>query len=254
MAQSFADDFEARVVGVNLNDYNEWWTRPAPGADYGVMRIDTHTDHAPGQVVDLSGPGEQFGTYWGDTLDTGDQSVSLLAFADEGDETPAVIGAGVLLRMQGSGNPNSPSCYRVSWTRETASAGDVLMIERLDAGVPIVLASKAFGVPADDPQHVVIRGQVVGDTITAYVDGVLELTATDSTYGMNTGHVGVWLSRRVSSGVRQPFFDDFQASIVVPQTGPQWTVWDGAQEIAADSVTVWNGSQEVVMDSSEVLQ
>ena len=131
-------------------------------------------------------------------------------------------------------DPASETYYGV-WARQQTSA--TFRLVKLVAGVETTLATTAAPVWAIGA---VLRLEVEGTTstvLTAYLDGVQVVTATDASSPL-TGGTGVGLYNAVGDAR----WDNFSAADLGAPPAPTWHIWNGTAESPLSLDGEWNGS------------
>ena len=249
-----SDGFESLADGQALSVDADWVVWNASGS--GVPTMDQHDAHSDlSQVVDMSNVGDAYCLFQ-TQVGSADHYVECAVFVDKGfnhlnfggpiargsTSTPGTALDGYAAFAYSTGNGSASSFY--------------IGIYRLDDGVPTQLATtgnmagETTGLYDFDIQHTV-RLEVVGTALTAFVDGVEELSTTDSTY--STGQwAGFRLFRQTSAVSSQPFVDNWTADTLAggatPVQADLVSSWDVDGPVQSDLAASWDVSAAVTSD------
>ena len=219
--------------GYNDDDYlggeADWDLYDVSGGD---PRIDIHTDHKLGQVVDCSDVGVNRVTHV-DTMTDPDHWVEITSFLDIAVGSDS--GQGVILRGSESAGTGMDG-YGV-FMDETSSGQRMHMVQ-YENGSPTVIGSSTSDLDTTNSFHGVqykgtnvIRGQIIGTAIKGYSNGEELVSTTDGTYTTG-GYVGFESNRGDGDVNDQPFVDDFTAGVFAPATPHTFEYEGGVKQYA----------------------
>lgn len=208
------DDFESLSDGDPLSDDADWDAHVASGA--GVPTMDQHDGHGgdDSQVVDMSAIGDSYNIHQ-DPVGSDDHYVEIGVMIDtgvrasgEGTQNAAgPIARGSVSSFGAEGFDGYAAWAYANGTEETFIVG----IFRVDNDTPTELVNTGnLHATYDSGDQHLVRLEVVGDALTAYVDGNEELSTTDATYSTGQGH-GFRLHRESDFFNSQPFVDNFDS-------------------------------------------
>ncbi len=205
---AISDNFDGLSDNVALSTDSNWDVWLASGS--GVATTDQHDDHSDlSQVIDMSTTGINWCLY-----QTQVASANHYVEADVFIDTLNTSGneCGVIARGNNSSMGSSVwDGYTAAFVKEENEAR--VRIWRVDNDVRTQIAetadikSEAYATPGD--MHL-LRFELDGSTLTAFMDGTQVLQTTDSTYSSGQ-YAGCYINRNTSAGTSQPFFDNFEA-------------------------------------------
>lgn len=214
---SFSDNINSRTLNDYIGVYADWAITRDGGGGGGSMRVDNHNDHSDGTlVVDFSNTSFRVYAIWQTLMDTADHEVEIDAFLDT--DTSHTNNYAVVLRADAiSTTYDVIDGYACGIRGVNGSSNTQAYIERIDNGAGTDLATST--ITGGKNTYPTIKGQAVGNTIKLFIDGVEELSVSDSTYNTQKA-VGVEGRRQLGSVNSQPFWDNFAAQDVSISTVP----------------------------------
>lgn len=192
--------------GSTLGSTTDWETYTRSGS--GDPTFDDHDDHSDGtMVVDVSAAADTESVYQ-TAMGATDHWAEVDVFLDTDSDTHNE--AGPMVRLSSATPDGTLDGYAATMYRTTGT-GTVVRISRIDNGARTLLATSSDLSATYSLSDVhTLRLEVVGSTLTLYVNGNEELSTTDSTYTDGT-HVGFQLDRGSATTTSQPFVDNFSA-------------------------------------------
>lgn len=211
----------------------------------GMPRSDLHTDHAGGQVIDMSNSGSARWLYTADTMDDDDHASEIGHFFDSySSNNNTYSGGGAIVRGQNA-TVSSFSGYEGRVYMSNGSTGPRRAnweINKVTAGTSTTLLSGTLDstVEAEFMGGNRIRLDATGTTLTLSLNGIELGSTTDSTYTTGS-YVGGRQDRQEASSNSQPFVFEFNA----------WSV-NETNPVFADAVVTHTSDRLVGTDTDGV--